>query len=80
MYNKILNHPLVTRYYVDNDPEYKASKMQKRNIWIVDNSDGLVAVWDGTPGGTANCVEYARNKSRETNKKIFYINPQDYNK
>jgi uncharacterized phage-like protein YoqJ len=40
---------------------YAAWKMQKRNEWMVDNCDRLVALWDGTSGGTANCVRYAES-------------------
>ena len=32
--------------------------MQKRNEFMVDNSDLVVAVWNGTSGGTANCLAY----------------------
>lgn len=39
--------------------------MQKRNEWIVDNSLRLLALWDGSSGGTANCVSYARYGRRE---------------
>ena len=39
--------------------------MQKRNEWIVDNSLRLLALWDGSAGGTANCVNYARYGRRE---------------
>lgn len=41
---------------------YAVWKMQKRNEWMVDAvQDGAVlALWDGSPGGTANCVRYAR--------------------
>lgn len=42
------------------EPGYTAWKMQKRNAWMVDNSALVIAVWDGTKGGTGNCVEYAR--------------------
>lgn len=38
---------------------YATWKMFKRNEWMVDNSDALVALWDGSSGGTANCVNYA---------------------
>lgn len=38
---------------------YTASKMQERNRWMVDRCDVLIAVWDGSCGGTGNCVEYA---------------------
>jgi uncharacterized phage-like protein YoqJ len=38
---------------------YEAKKMQKRNEWMVDHCELLLAVWNGSPGGTANCVRYA---------------------
>ena len=50
---------------------YAAWKMQRRNEWMVDHSQHTVAVWNGTPGGTANCVQYAL-KHREA---IWHINP-----
>jgi uncharacterized phage-like protein YoqJ len=51
---------------------YSAAKMQIRNEWMVDHCDQLIAVWDGTPGGTGNCVTYAKSK----NKSIIYIDPR----
>ena len=36
--------------------------MQLRNEWMVDHSDRLIALWDGTGGGTANCVFYAQDR------------------
>jgi uncharacterized phage-like protein YoqJ len=54
--------------------EYHPLKMQKRNEYMVDNSDIVVAVWDGSKkGGTYNCVKYAK----ANNKKIIHINPKD---
>lgn len=41
------------------DPGYAAWKMQQRNKWMVDHADQVVALWNGTTGGTANCVGYA---------------------
>lgn len=39
---------------------YAAWKNQRRNEFMVDNSDVVVAVWNGeNKGGTANCVRYA---------------------
>lgn len=35
-----------------------------RNRWMVDNSDGVVALWDGSRGGTSNCVRYATAKGK----------------
>jgi uncharacterized phage-like protein YoqJ len=50
---------------------YAASKMQVRNQWMVDQCDRLIAVWDGSTGGTGNCVEYAKSINRE----IYHIDP-----
>lgn len=36
-----------------------ARAMQQRNEWMVDRADRIVALWDGSWGGTFNCVEYA---------------------
>jgi uncharacterized phage-like protein YoqJ len=41
------------------DPGYAGWKMQKRNEWMVDNADSVLALWDGSDGGTGNCVRYA---------------------
>ena len=46
--------------------EYAAWKMQARNEWMVDNCDVLIAIWDGSSGGTANCVKYAQSKNKQT--------------
>ena len=43
---------------------YAAWKMQKRNEWMVDTCDLVLALWDGSSGGTDNCVKYARTKSK----------------
>lgn len=40
-------------------PGYAVWKMQKRNEWMVDNCTRLCALWDGSSGGTANCLRYA---------------------
>lgn len=34
--------------------------MQKRNEWMVDRIDELLAIYNGTPGGTKNCIDYAK--------------------
>ena len=50
---------------------YSAHKMQLRNQWMVDNSTAVIAVWDGSSGGTGNCVSYAR----KLHKTIYRLNP-----
>ena len=47
------------------DGDYEAWKMQKRNEWMVERSSIVVSVWDGSQGGTANCVHYAESKHKE---------------
>lgn len=44
---------------------------QRRNEWMVDHGDTVVAVWEGTKGGTANCVKYANRKR----KPVYLIDP-----
>lgn len=40
---------------------YSAQKMQTRNEWMVDKADRVCALWDGTSGGTGNCVRYVKS-------------------
>lgn len=42
--------------------DYAPWKMQKRNEWMVEHSTEMVALWDGTSGGTKNCVKYIEAK------------------
>lgn len=54
--------------------EYHPAKMQKRNEWMVDNSNILIACWNGdTSGGTYNCISYAKKQGKE----IYVINPNN---
>jgi uncharacterized phage-like protein YoqJ len=53
------------------DGGYAPWKMQKRNEAMVDDADLVIAVWDGTSGGTENCVKYAEKQGKE----IIRINP-----
>jgi uncharacterized phage-like protein YoqJ len=49
---------------VDISPDpYATWKMQRRNEWMCDQSHALVAVWDGRPSGTGNCVAYAESRA-----------------
>lgn len=41
---------------------YSAHLMQVRNEWMVDRAQVVLALWNGTPGGTANCVRYAETR------------------
>lgn len=51
---------------------YTADCMHKRNRYMVDASDTVIAVWDGRPGGTGKTVAYAESKGRT----VVIINPK----
>ena len=61
--------------YVDTEKGYEVSgteegkydvrKMQKRNEYMVDNSDILIAVFDGSKSGTKNCIDDAKKHNKE---------------
>jgi|SRR5271166_744205 len=53
---------------------YSPAKMQIRNEWMVDNCDTLIAVWNGSNGGTGNCVEYAKSH----NKPMYQIDSSKF--
>ncbi|MBQ8551720.1 MAG: DUF1273 family protein [Clostridia bacterium] len=53
--------------------EYTPDCMRKRNEYMVDSSDIVMAVWDGKPGGTHQTVQYALEKK----KAIVFINAND---
>lgn len=72
-YATMLN--LASEVVMVHDGPYNNTCMDKRNEWMVDHCDALVAVWDGTSGGTANCVKYAKKMK----KPIVFINPNDNN-
>lgn len=67
-----------SRYFSGNSPyslgEYSAKKMQIRNEYMVDHSDVVVAVHDGSSGGTGNCVRYAESQD----KRIIRLNPMQF--
>lgn len=50
---------------------YTDGCMQRRNEYMVDQADVILAVWDGTKSGTGNCVVYAL----EQGKPIALIEP-----
>jgi len=63
---------LAAEIVIVSEGGYEPWKMQKRNEWMVDNADAVIGVWNGSPGGTANCMRYAHQQ----NKMIYRISPQ----
>jgi uncharacterized phage-like protein YoqJ len=50
---------------VNPNPGFDGRKMHARNEWIVQNCELLLAVYNGTPGGTQNCLGTAARLNRE---------------
>lgn len=71
LYHEILDKADEVVYVCDGG--YAAYKMQRRNEYMVDRSDLLIAVWDKSNGGTANCVRYANRKIKD----VVYLNPKN---
>ena len=51
---------------------YSPDCMDKRNRYMVDHADFIIAVWDGRPSGTGKTVTYARDRN---GKSIIVIDP-----
>lgn len=46
---------------------YSARAMHRRNEYMVDWANLVLAVWDGSSGGTAACVAYAHKRDKPIN-------------
>ncbi len=64
---------MASEVVIVSEGEYSPAKMQIRNEWMCNHCDKLIAVWDGTPGGTGNCIKYAQSINRE----IIFIDPNN---
>lgn len=69
MYKTILENADTVKL-VSNE-EYKPLVMQKRNEYMVDLADKVIAVLDGSKSGTGNCVKYAK----QVGKVVIRIEP-----
>jgi uncharacterized phage-like protein YoqJ len=73
IYNTILSKADKVEYVTKRN--YTINCMQRRNEYMVDNCDKLIAVWNGTSGGTLNCINYAIHSQKYRKLPILYINP-----
>ena len=62
-YRLILQYADLVRYIC---PRYSPDCFQRRNEWMVDHANRLIAVWNGLPSGTANTVRYAQSQEVDT--------------
>lgn len=72
LYNHIIENANQVVNVIESDRFPGAWVYHKRNHWMVDESDLVVAVWDrGETGGTYQCVQYAFTK----NKNVLILDP-----
>jgi predicted Rossmann fold nucleotide-binding protein DprA/Smf involved in DNA uptake len=62
---------LASQVHTVSPGTYARKKYFARNEWVVDHCDILLAVWNGSSGGTAHCIHYAKLRERP----IIRINP-----
>ena len=43
---------------------YTPDCFDRRNRYMVDHSDLIIAVWNGSPSGTGNTISYARSREK----------------
>lgn len=70
-YHQLLK--LASEVVIVSEGGYSPQKMQIRNEWMINRADQILAVWDGSSGGTYNAVRYAEAKK----KRVIRINPKE---
>lgn len=76
---KEINNKADNVIYVHQGKYIGPYLLQKRNEWMVDRSHIILAVWDGSSGGTFNCIQYAKKEKVKIihfdflNKKTYKI-------
>lgn len=73
LYNRLLRESTDIIY---TSKEYSKGCMMKRNRYLVDNAEYILAVYDGQQGGTMATINYAKKK----HKTIIIIDPNNYTK
>ena len=53
--------------------QYTVDCMQRRNEYMVDKSDYVIAVWNGKPSGTGKTIKYAA----DCGKPVYYVDVND---
>jgi uncharacterized phage-like protein YoqJ len=61
-YQFVLSRACFTHYV--SRPGYASWKFQVRNQWMVDNGTRGLVCYDGSAGGTRNCIRYAEGMKK----------------
>ena len=76
-YNDLLNFADLVVNVCDH---YHNGVFQKRNEWMVNHSNRVIAYFNGAPGGTRNTIEYAEKKKVEVITNNPYYDNKPYQK
>ena len=68
-YKKIIHKADVVHYV--SEAKYSGTCMNDRNRYMVEQSDVVIAVWNGKPSGTGNAIKMAR----DAGKKVRIVDP-----
>lgn len=60
VYKRLLS--VADRVEIVSPGPYAPEKLQIRNQWMVDHATRMAALWDGSKGGTGNCVAYIQKR------------------
>jgi len=71
-YNNILTKS-DTIYYITNN-DYTNNCMQLRNKYMIEQSSLLIAIYNGSNGGTKQTIQYARQNKLN----VIILNPNDH--
>ena len=66
-----LNNDIPTKIFLPDFKSYGRGAYRMRNLEIVNNSDLILAFWDGVSTGTKMTIELAKKAKKSIN--IFYI-------
>jgi uncharacterized phage-like protein YoqJ len=61
-YDYLLEHA-AKRITISHDPFMKPFHLLERNKWMVSRGDALLALWNGSQGGTEHAVKLAQKKN-----------------
>jgi uncharacterized phage-like protein YoqJ len=72
-----LYHDIISkadRVVIISPPGFSREKMQTRNVWMVDHSDGILALHNGDRfGGTFNCLRYNAGADRKPVHNYWWV-------
>lgn len=54
-------------HVVNSSDDWMPGYFQDRNKWMIDRCYLVLALWNGSRGGTANCIKYAESKGVQVN-------------